>query len=161
MATSGMTGGLTGRKDHSSGVRNGSSGGRSLPAFTIYEISVQEISDRLRLLLGQGSFTITMVRKSVISVRLRGLNDFEKVRLMLSERGYKFLILMLSIVLKRFLIARFVWEEIGEGMWFNAIDVRGLVASPLIVGCRSDVSSVGKPTIPGSSQSHQRLNWKN
>lgn len=31
-----------------------------------------------------------MVRKSVISVRLRGLNDFEKVRLMLSERGYKF-----------------------------------------------------------------------
>lgn len=90
MATSGMTGGLTGRKDHSSGVRNGSSGGRSLPAFTIYEVSVQEISERLRLLLGQGSFTITMVGKSVISVRLRGLNDFEKVRLMLSERGYKF-----------------------------------------------------------------------
>lgn len=41
------------------------------------------MSDRLRLTIGRNDFTLTMMRKSVVSVRPIGL-------VMLSSRGYKF-----------------------------------------------------------------------
>lgn len=48
------------------------------------------MTDRLGVALGHEYFSITMIRRSVLSVRLKGLESFSKVREMLTFFKYQF-----------------------------------------------------------------------
>lgn len=64
--------------------------GKLLPAITVYEVGVKEIASALDHLLGRGTFQVRMIRRSVISIRARGLENFDRIKEMLRERKYRF-----------------------------------------------------------------------
>lgn len=64
--------------------------GKSMPAFTLYDVGVKEISGILNQRYRSGEFSISFLRPSVPSLKFRGLNIYEEVRTLLTERGYKF-----------------------------------------------------------------------
>lgn len=64
--------------------------GKSMPAFTLYDVGVKEISGILNQRYRSGEFSISFLRPSVLSLKVRGLNIYEEVRTLLTERGYKF-----------------------------------------------------------------------
>lgn len=61
-------------------AKTGSSG-RWLPAITVYEAGVRAMTDMLKQMLAKGEYILTMIRKSVLSIRVKGLENFVKVRL--------------------------------------------------------------------------------
>lgn len=66
------------------------SSNKLLPAITVYDVSVREIAGALDQLLGRGTFQLRMVRRSVVTIRARGLANFDRIKDMLKLRKYKF-----------------------------------------------------------------------
>lgn len=63
--------------------------GRLLPAITLYNVGVREATTILLRHLKKEEFVIKLAGKSSISIRVRGLENFERIKGLLKERGYE------------------------------------------------------------------------
>lgn len=69
---------------------NGNGGKASMAAFIIYDVGVREVSATLQQSLPSGEFIIKIIRKGVISVKVRGLDNYNSAKSLFLGAGYKF-----------------------------------------------------------------------
>lgn len=128
-----------------------------LPPITVHGSSVKEIRDLLDHNLGRGKFLINMLRKEVVSVHIKGLDNFIKVKNVFQQKGYHFYthtpkeLLPYTLVINR-LSDEFSFEAVRDflvnesGVQMDFLGLRNIAASKWIlkIGRNSDINGVYK-----------------